>query len=181
MPDPYDLLPSVPALRLASDDIEDGRPLLLDQVHASIGGAGRSPQLAWSGSPAGTRSHAVTCFDPDAATGSGFWHWLLVGLPAGDGALPAGAGSGVQRPGAFHLRNDFGLAEYGGAVPPAGDGPHRLLFAVHALGTDDLGVDEAASAGALGLALVEHTLARGVLRPTFGHRTGPPKATTRDA
>lgn len=167
-PDPYDLLPPVAALNLSSPDVADGQPLAPAHVHAELGGGDRSPELSWGGAPEATRGYAVTCFDPDAPTGSGFWHWILLGLPAGRTRLPADAGrTGGLPDGAFHLRNDFGDRAYGGAAPPAGDPAHRYLFAVHALDTADLGLQADASAGYAGFTLTAHTLARGVLRPTF--------------
>ncbi|NUP50113.1 MAG: YbhB/YbcL family Raf kinase inhibitor-like protein [Catenulispora sp.] len=170
-PDPYDLLPPVPAMELTSDDIADGVTLNARHVHDGLGAGNQSPALSWTGAPPPTRGFAVTCYDPDAPTGSGFWHWLLLGLPADCKSLPAdaGRGDGTQLPaGAFHARNDFGQAAYGGAYPPAGDPEHRYLFAVHALDTDDLGLGPDAPAGYAGLVLTAHTIARGVLRPTFG-------------
>src|SRR5690606_5727287 len=98
----------------------------------SVGGDNVSPQLAWSGFPADTKGFVVTCFDPDAPTGSGFWHWVLVNLPATVTELPRGVAEG-DLGGAFSVRNDYGQHGYGGAAPPAGDRPHRYLFAVHAL------------------------------------------------
>ncbi|GAB2486299.1 hypothetical protein GCM10027187_62370 [Streptosporangium sandarakinum] len=169
-PDPYDLLPPVPALDLAGGDIADDAPLDPRHVHDGLGGGNQSPALSWTGAPASTRGFAVTCHDPDAPTGSGLWHWLLLGLPAGCAGLAAGAGhgDGPQLPvGAFHLRNDFGEAAYTGACPPPADPDHRYLFAVHALDTDDLGLAPDTPAGHAGLVLTAHTVARGVLRPTF--------------
>ncbi len=165
-PDPYELLPKVPGLRVESTHIQDGAPI--PDAHAYSTG-NRSPQLSWHGAPAGTKSFVVTCFDPDAPTPSGFWHWVLVDLPATVTSLPAGAGNpgGALPAGAFHCRNDYGSLDYGGPAPPKGDRPHRYYFAVHALGTERLGVDEKASPAAVSFTMLRHTLARGILVGTY--------------
>src|SRR5450759_4030265 len=140
-PDPYSLLPAVPTLTVSSTSIQHNSRLPEAHVFDGWGltGGNVSPQLSWSGAPEGTKGYAVTCFDPDAPTPSGFWHWLRVGIP--------GAGTADKAPeGAFHVANDFGDKKYDGAAPPAGDRNHRYLFAVHALDTDDLGLDDTASA-----------------------------------
>jgi Raf kinase inhibitor-like YbhB/YbcL family protein len=170
-PDPYDLLPQVPALTVTSESFAHGDTLPDAQVFDDWGftGGNTSPQLSWSGAPEGTRGYAITCFDPDAPTPSGFWHWLVVGLPADVTSLPAGAGAGDDAlpAGAFHVGNDYGTRAYGGAAPPQGDRPHRYLFAVHALDTDDLGLDGTASAAATAFTIGGHLLARGVLTATY--------------
>jgi Raf kinase inhibitor-like YbhB/YbcL family protein len=168
-PDPYDILPPRPGFDLRSDDITDGQPMDPRHAHDSVGGQNVSPHLAWSGFPESTRSFVVTCFDPDAPTGSGFWHWVLVGLPATTTELPRGAGSpgGELPPGAFHVRSDYGENSYGGAAPPSGDVVHRYVFAVHALDTDDLGLNPSVSPAYVGFNLAFHTLARATLRATY--------------
>ncbi len=169
-PDPYDLLPAVAALALTSDDVRDGAPLGRAQLHPDHGGSGTSPHLRWDEPPPETASFAVTCLDPDAPTGSGLWHWLLLGLPAGQRTLPSGAATSGQPhlpATALQLRNDLGRRGYSGATQPEHDPPHRYLFAVHALDTDDLAVEPGATGGGAGAALVAHTLARGVLCPIY--------------
>ena len=167
-PDPYDLLPAVAAFALTSADLTDGGPLPLGQVHGGLGGQDLSPHLAWSGQPAATKGFVVTCFDPDAPTASGFWHWSLVNLPTATTQLPRGAGSTADLPtGGFHVRNDYGQRAYGGAHPPAGDRPHRYIFAVHAIDVPALDVGPDAPPAAVGFNLAFHTLARATLRATF--------------
>lgn len=170
-PLPYDFLPSVASLSVTSADIEEGGTL--PNTHRfggmGVGGQNRSPHLRWEGAPPGTKSIAVTCLDPDAPTGSGFWHWVLFDLPATVTELPTGAGAGDGLPaGAVHARNDFGSRDYAGAAPPEGAPPHRYVFAVHALDCERLGLDEDASPALVGFYLTGHTLARGLLVATYG-------------
>ena len=172
-PDPYSLLPAVPALEVSSTSFQDGSRLPEKHVFNDWGfsGANLSPQLSWSGAPEGTSGYAVTCFDPDAPTPSGFWHWLLVGLSADVTSLEEGAGTPEQVAfhvaGAFHVANDFGNKRYDGAAPPAGDQNHRYMFAVHALDTDDLGLDDTASAAVAAFTMGGHTVARGVITALY--------------
>ncbi|GGK97418.1 YbhB/YbcL family Raf kinase inhibitor-like protein [Nocardia jinanensis] len=168
---PYDALPSVPSFTLTSADVSDGASLSNDQVSGVFGAGGKdvSPQLSWSGFPAETKSFAVTVYDPDAPTASGFWHWAVADIPVSVTDLPAGAGSeGGELPsGAVTLRNDGGFAGYVGAAPPAGHGPHRYFIVVHAVDVDSLGVPPEASPAFLGFNLFSHTLARAVLVGTY--------------
>jgi len=176
-PLPYDFMPSVPSFTLTSTDVADGQQMSDAQVFDGFGMTGQniSPQLSWSGFPAETKSFAVTCFDPDAPTGSGFWHLVLLDVPVSVTELPTGAISGDQSglpAGAFCVRNDYGLKAFGGAAPPPGDPAHRYVFAVHALDVDDLasqGVDADVSPAVAGFNLRFHTIARAVLVPVFGH------------
>ncbi|MGH9107186.1 MAG: YbhB/YbcL family Raf kinase inhibitor-like protein [Acidimicrobiales bacterium] len=169
-PNPYDLLPKVAGFELVSDDLKEGRQLPQDQVSDWVGGANISPQLRWSGFPEEVAGFAVTCYDPDAPTGSGFWHWAVAGLPASVTELSRGAGevSGAALPGgAFQLRNDGGVAGYMGAAPPKGDGPHRYIFAVHALDTDELDVKPDSTPAFLGFHITFHVLARATLTALY--------------
>ena len=168
-PDPYELLPSVPSFELTSDDVQDGQPIDGKFAHGNVGGENVSPHLRWSGFPDETKGFVVTCYDPDAPTGSGFWHWVLVGLRADTTELPQGAGSGEGLPqGAFHIRNDAGENAYAGPFPPQGDRPHRYFFAVHAIDVESYdGVDESASPAFVGFNTTFHVLARAVIVPTF--------------
>ena len=169
-PSPYDLLPKVPGFRLESNDIREGERLGNEYVSDWAGGANLSPHLSWSGFPDATAGFAVTCYDPDAPTGSGFWHWAVAGLDASVTELARGAGkaSGGDFPRrAIQLRNDGGTVGYMGAAPPKGDKPHRYIFAVHALDTDQLDVGPASTPAVLGFNMTFHVLARATLTATY--------------
>jgi Raf kinase inhibitor-like YbhB/YbcL family protein len=165
-PNPYDLLPATASFTVTSTDVTDGQPLKDDQV-AALGNT--SPQLSWSGAPDGTQSYVVTCFDPDAPTPSGFWHWVLVDLPADVTSLETGAASKSLPGKAFHVRNDGGDHGFMGAAPPKGDMPHRYFFVVHAVSEPTLGVDENASPAVVSFNLAFKTLGRAILHGTYQH------------
>jgi Raf kinase inhibitor-like YbhB/YbcL family protein len=169
-PLPYDFLPPVPSFAVTSEDVAHGEIMSDKQIANSFGMSGEnlSPQLSWSGFPAQTKSFAVTCYDPDAPTGSGFWHWLVIDLPASVTALDAGAGAGKLPADAFHVRNDSGTKDFMGAAPPQGDAPHRYVFAVHAVDVETLGIDSDVTPAVAGFNLRFHTIARGLLVPVYG-------------
>jgi Raf kinase inhibitor-like YbhB/YbcL family protein len=169
-PNPYDFLPQVPAFELTSTDISDGEVLPAPHTSGAMGvpgGEDRSPQLSWSGFPAETRGFAITVYDPDAPTTSGFWHWAVANVPVSVTELPSGASEGGLPAGALQLRNDAGFPGFVGAAPPAGHGPHRYYVVVHALDTDDLGLPAEATPAYLGFNLFGHTLARATIVATF--------------
>lgn len=148
-------------MKLISQDIVDGDKLPLRHVFNGMGydGDNISPHLTWDDVPAGTKSFVVTCYDPDAPTGSGWWHWVVANLPADTLVLPQGSGSGlVALPdGAVQARTDFGTSGYGGAAPPKG-ASHRYIFTVYALDVKRIEVDEQASGAMVGFNVHFHTL-----------------------
>ena len=165
-PFPYDLLPPLPAFTLESGDIVEGERIA-DRFTAL--GENLSPELHWSGFPQETRSFVVSCFDPDAPTPSGWWHWMVQDLDVTTTSLPRGAGESDLRldGAAFHAANDSGSHAWFGPYPPAGDGDHRYVFAVHALDVDTLGLDGSASAAAVACQVSFHALGRALLTATY--------------
>jgi Raf kinase inhibitor-like YbhB/YbcL family protein len=167
---PYDFLPKLPSFTLTSESVTDGQPLSKDQVSGIMGAGGSdlSPQLKWSGFPEETRSFAVTMYDPDAPTVSGFWHWAVANLPATVTDLPEGVGDGSGLPGdALTLRNDAGLRRFIGAAPPPGHGPHRYFIAVHAVKVEKLELDGDATPAYLGFNLFSDAIARTLIHGTY--------------
>jgi len=157
---------------LSSQDIHEGATLSLQQVYQGLGchGGNISPQLSWKGAPAGSKSFAITVYDPDARSGNGWWHWTVFNLPAKTDSLPTGAGSrpGLLPPSAIQGRTDFGSNGFGGACPPVGDKPHHYQFTVWALKTDTLPLDANASAALLGFMLNANALAHARLTALYG-------------
>jgi Raf kinase inhibitor-like YbhB/YbcL family protein len=149
---------------LTSDDLTDGGVLPDAQVYAK---GNTSPHLKWSGAPEGTKSYAVTCFDPDAPTGSGFWHWTAANIPADVTELAGGASSRGMPAGAVQGRTDFGDTGFGGAAPPPGHGPHRYIFTVFAVDVDSLPVTPQDSGAKYGFNLHFHTLAKASITATY--------------
>lgn len=142
----------------------DGR-MAEAQVYNNFGCTGKnvSPMLMWQHAPEKTKSFAVTAYDPDAPTGSGWWHWLIFNIPAKVAMLPENAGNreaGLAPSGSTQSRTDYGTTGYGGACPPAGDKPHRYIFTVFALDVDTLPLDENTTAAMVGFNLNHHALAK---------------------
>ena len=150
-------------LTVSSPDIKEGATIADAQVFKGFGCTGNnvSPALSWSGAPATTKSFAVSIYDPDAPTGSGWWHWVVFNIPANVTSLPKGA---VQS------RTDFGADGYGGPCPPKGDQPHHYQITVFAVDVDKLpdAKDHNASAALVGFDLHFHTLAKGTLTGVYG-------------
>lgn len=149
-------------MKVFSNDFKDGDKMPERHVFNGMGyqGDNISPHLCWEGAPQGTKSFVVTCFDPDAPTGSGWWHWAVVNIPASTSLLEQGAGSGLATlpVGALQTRTDFGKAGYGGAAPPQGE-THRYVFTVHALDVESVEVDAEASGAMVGFNVHFHVLA----------------------
>ena len=154
------------AMTLTSPDIKPGGKIADEQAYngADCSGGNMSPALSWSGAPKGTKSFAISVFDPD----SGFWHWWVADLPADTTGLPKGAGGGTGLPaGAVQVRNDFSQTGYGGPCPPKGK-PHHYQITVYALDVGKLDIDANASPATVGFNVHGHTLARATLTGVYG-------------
>jgi len=163
------------SLTLTSPDIKEGATIASEQVFKGFGctGSNVSPALSWSGAPSGTRSFAVTIYDPDAPTGSGWWHWVVFNIPANATGLPKDAGDmkkNLMPKGAIQSRTDFGSDGYGGPCPPQGDKPHHYQITVFAVDVDKLPAakDHSAAAALVGFDLNSHTLAKATLTGLYG-------------
>jgi Raf kinase inhibitor-like YbhB/YbcL family protein len=158
---------------LASTQMQAGGTMAMTQVYDSFGCTGKniSPELHWSGVPEGTKSLALTVYDPDAPTGSGWWHWLIFNIDPQTTGLPANAGdvkAQLAPAGSMQGRTDFGSTGYGGPCPPAGDKPHRYIFTLFALDVPRLELDENASAAMVGFNLNAHAIAKSQMTVLFG-------------
>lgn len=158
--DPYARLDPVPSFPLTSEDVRNGEPLPAAMYGSDSGGADRSPQLTWTDPPAGTQSFAVTMYDPDAPTGSGFWHWAVANIPAEVTSLPAG---GSAPDGGTVLKNELRMPSFIGAAPPQGTGAHRYFVVVHAVDVPTIELDPESTPAVLGFNLHFHTLGRAIL------------------
>jgi len=158
---------------LTSTDVGEGKAIAMDQVLNGFGcsGANVSPELKWTDPPAATKSFALTVYDPDAPTGSGWWHWVVVDIPAATRELPKGVGKSgtVSLPGgARQTRTDFGSPGYGGPCPPQGNKAHRYVFTLTALDIDKLPVPDDASGALVGFNVGAHTLAKATITAQYG-------------
>jgi Raf kinase inhibitor-like YbhB/YbcL family protein len=157
---------------VTSPDLSEGGTFKEELVSNVFGckGGNMVPALAWSGAPAGTKSFAITMYDPDAPTGSGFWHWAVVNIPAkvtGIKMEPGGPKTKVPK-GAVQVRNDYGFWGYGGPCPPTGDKPHRYALTVYAVDLDRIDAGHETSAAVIGFNLHFHTLAKATINATYG-------------
>ncbi|CDG47917.1 kinase inhibitor [Serratia symbiotica] len=154
------------AFRLYSNDLQDGAKMPAQQVFNGMGyhGGNLSPHLAWDGVPEGSKSFVITLYDPDAPTGSGWWHWVVANIPQDTRELPQDAGYGKASlpAGAIQTRTDFGSTGYGGAAPPQGES-HRYQFIIHALDVDSIEVDEGSSGALVGFNVHFHHLGSATL------------------
>jgi Raf kinase inhibitor-like YbhB/YbcL family protein len=160
---------------LSSAEINPGARIAEAQVFNGFGcdGGNVSPSLAWENAPAGTKSFALTVFDPDAPIGSRGWHWVMLNIPADVKALPAGAGdpAGGKAPReAVQSRTDFGKPGYGGPCPPKGDRPHRYIFTIHALKVDHVDVDQDASGALAGFMIDANEIDKATLTGKYGRK-----------
>jgi Raf kinase inhibitor-like YbhB/YbcL family protein len=168
-PNPYEFLPKVPSFRLTSQTVRNFRPLPTPQLSGIFGvpgGKDISPQLSWSGFPARTKSFVISMYDPQAPTGSGFWHWIVTDVPSTTTSIPEGAGvpnSTMLGAGAFQLPGDAGAGRYVGGAPPAGSGFHDYYITVTALDVATSGVGPTTSGALLGFTIDSHTIARATL------------------
>lgn len=162
--------PALAEMTLTSPDFAEGAALPDAQVFSGFGcsGGNTSPALDWSGAPEGTKSFVLTVFDPDAPTGSGWWHWTVANIPADVTGLPAGASPDGLPEGAVEGRTDFGAPGFGGACPPAGAAAHRYVFTLYAMPEASLPLDANASGAMFGFFANSMALDKAVLTATYG-------------
>ena len=163
------------AFQLTSTDIHQGKQMAKEQEYQGFGcdGSNISPALNWKGAPKGTKSFAVTVYDPDAPTGSGWWHWVVFNIPADVHGLPRNAGNpaaGLAPQGTTQSRTDYGTPGFGGACPPRGDKPHRYQFKVFALDVEHLDLGPDSSAALVGFMLNAHKLGTAQIEARYGRK-----------
>jgi len=156
------------AFHLSSADVKTTfAPAQIANTFGCSGG-NVSPQLSWTGAPAGAKSFALTVFDADAPTGSGWWHWVVVNIPPSVTQLASGASPSKMPAGSLETRTDFGKPGYGGPCPPPGNKPHRYLFTIYALKVDKLDLDAQASGAMAGFMIRANSLGQASFTATFG-------------
>lgn len=158
---------------LASPSVAPDSTIADKHVFAGFGcsGGNLSPALRWSGAPANTQSFALTVYDPDAPTGSGWWHWVAYDIPGRASVISEGAGTpnGMLLPGTTKQgRTDFGKTGYGGPCPPVGDKPHRYVFTIYALKTATLEVPADATAALIGFMINANKIGQASFTATYG-------------
>jgi Raf kinase inhibitor-like YbhB/YbcL family protein len=169
LPNPYEFLPKVPSFRVTSTTVRNGHPLPTAQLSGIFGvpgGKDISPELSWSGFPKAAKSFVVSMYDPEAPTGSGFWHWVVEDIPATTTSLARNAGaldSTTVPAGAIQLDGDAGLPRYIGGAPPAGSGLHYYYITVTALNESSTGLGATTSAALLNFEIDSHTIARATI------------------
>lgn len=153
------------AFEVSSKDIHEGQLMSSEFVFSGMGCTGDniSPQLSWKDAPEGTKSFAITVFDPDAPTGSGWWHWLALNIPANVSSIDQGS----PMKNVLQTKNDFGTMSYGGACPPAGDGMHRYQYTVWALPQEKIDLPADISPAVVGYTLNSMVLDKAVLTATY--------------
>jgi len=157
---------------VTSTDVHQGKQIGAANVFNGMGCTGQnmSPDLSWSGAPAATKSFAITMYDPDAPTGSGWWHWVVYNIPATTMSLPSGAGDASKNllpAGAMQGNTDFGTPGYGGPCPPPGSKPHHYQITVYALNVDKIDVPANATAAYIGFNLRAHMIAKAEMTPVY--------------
>ena len=154
-------------MSLQSSDVKEGEMLLNAQIYNGFGcnGENKSPALSWDGVPEGTKSLAITLYDPDAPTGSGWWHWVAFNIPVDIKSIDTGADMPT---GTVESRTDFGSVGYGGACPPKGNSPHRYILTLYALDVEKLDLDENASGAMVGYFLNSHLIEKSSITAIYG-------------
>ena len=157
------------SFKLTSTDMAEGKMLASAQVSNVFGcsGGNVSPELSWSGAPAGAKSFVVTAYDPDAPTGSGFWHWVMFNIPATATKLDTGVKLDALPAGAIQARSDYGTPGFGGACPPPGK-PHRYIFTVYALKVEKLDLDASATPAVVGFMTMANSIGKATLTAKYG-------------